>query len=124
VAYPEPLERLIAAFERFPSIGRRTAERLAFHALRDPGARELGAALEHAIRDTALCSTCRNVARATTCEICADAERDATLVCVVEHPKDVEAMERAKVYRGRYHVLMGGSSLRWWSACGATACAR
>jgi recombination protein RecR len=107
VAYPEPLERLIAAFERFPGVGRRTAERLAFHALRDPGARELGPALERAIDETQLCRSCRNVTRANPCEICSDAARDPATICVVEHPKDVEAIERAKVYRGRYHVLMG-----------------
>lgn len=107
MAYPEPLERLIAAFERFPGVGRRTAERLAFHALRDPAARELGPALESAVRETQLCRSCCNVTRTSPCEICADEKRDARSVCVVEQPKDVEAIERAKVYRGRYHVLMG-----------------
>jgi len=107
VAYPEPLERLIAAFERFPGVGRRTAERLAFHALRDPAVRELGPALERAVRETQLCRSCCNVTRTNPCEICSDEKRDASTLCVVEHPKDVEALERAKVFRGRYHVLMG-----------------
>lgn len=107
MAYPEPLERLIEAFERFPGVGRRTAERLAFHALRDPASRELGPALERAVRETQLCRSCCNVTRSNPCEICADPERDGATLCVVEQPKDVEALERAKVYRGRYHVLMG-----------------
>ena len=107
MAYPEPLERLIQAFERFPSVGRRTAERLAFHALRDPAARELGPALANAVESTALCGTCRNVTRADPCTICGDDKRDVRTICVVEHPKDVEAIERANVFKGRYHVLMG-----------------
>jgi recombination protein RecR len=107
VPYPEPLERLVAAFERFPGVGRRTAERLAFHALRDPRARELGPALEHAVRHTKLCGVCFNVTESDPCPVCADGKRDAALVCVVEQPRDVEAMERAGVFRGRYHVLMG-----------------
>jgi recombination protein RecR len=107
VAYPEPLERLIAAFERFPGVGRRTAERLAFHALRDPASRELGPALANAVANTTLCRTCRNVTRQDPCAICGDDKRDALTICVVEHPKDVEAIERSGVFKGRYHVLMG-----------------
>jgi recombination protein RecR len=107
VAYPEPLERLVAAFERFPGVGRRTAERLAFHALRDPRARELAPALEQALAKTRLCRECFNVTQEDPCRLCADEKRDARTVCVVEQPRDVEAMERAGVFRGRYHVLMG-----------------
>jgi recombination protein RecR len=106
VAYPAPLERLIAAFERFPGIGRRTAERLAFHVLRDPSTRELARAIEGAA-DTRRCRTCFNVAESDPCPICADPERDAAGVLVVEEPRDVEAVERAGVWRGRYHVLLG-----------------
>ena len=107
MAYPEPLERLIETFERYPGVGRRTAERLAFHALRDPKARELAGALEEAVRRTVLCRVCCNVTQDDPCGICSDAERDASTVCVVEQPRDVESIERAAVYRGRYHVLMG-----------------
>jgi recombination protein RecR len=107
VAYPEPLERLVASFERFPGVGRRTAERLAFHVLRDPTARELAGAIERAVRETTLCRECCNVARRSPCELCSDPERDAALICVVEQPKDVEAIERSRAFRGRYHVLMG-----------------
>jgi recombination protein RecR len=107
VAYPEPLERLVAAFERFPGVGRRTAERLAFHVLRDADARALAPAIEHAVAHTRLCRVCFNVTEQDPCAICSDDRRDARTVCVVEEPRDVEAMERAGVYRGRYHVLMG-----------------
>lgn len=107
MAYPEPLERLIAAFERFPGVGRRTAERLAFHALRDPRARELGPALEQAVRGTVLCGVCLNVTERDPCPVCSDPRRDSSTVCVVGRPKDVETMERSGVFRGRYHVLMG-----------------
>lgn len=107
MAYPEPLERLVASFERFPGVGRRTAERLAFHVLRDPTARELAGAIERAVRETTLCRECCNVARRSPCELCSDGERDAALICVVEQPKDVEAIERSRAFRGRYHVLMG-----------------
>ena len=107
MAYPEPLEALVTAFERFPGIGRRTAERLAFHALRDPESRELGRALERAVRETRRCSRCANVAASDPCSLCADAARDARSVCVVEEPRHVETIERAGSYKGLYHVLLG-----------------
>jgi len=108
VAYPEPLETLVQAFERFPGIGRRSAERLAFHVVRS---RDEADALAHAIRGALerarRCSICRDVTESDPCAVCADPERDARTVCVVEEPRHVEAIERAGVYRGRYHVLMG-----------------
>jgi len=107
VAYPDPLERLIAALETLPGIGRRTAERLAFHLLRDPRARELGRAIDDAVTKTHACRRCGNVAETDPCGLCSDPEREASIVCVVEGPRDVESMERAGVYRGLYHVLMG-----------------
>jgi recombination protein RecR len=107
VAYPEPLEALIDAFEHFPGIGRVTAERLAFHILRDPAARGLAPAIERAARDTRRCGTCSNVTDCDPCAICSDPERDSGLLAVVEEPRHVEAMERAGVFSGRYHVLMG-----------------
>jgi len=107
MAYPEPLERLVQAFEGFPGVGRRTAERLAFHVLRDPDARGLAGAIEHAARHTVRCGRCFNVAERDPCDLCSDPERDARLLLVVEEPRDVEAVERAGVWRGGYHVLMG-----------------
>ncbi|MEM7307715.1 MAG: recombination mediator RecR [Planctomycetota bacterium] len=107
MAYPAPLERLIAAFERFPGIGRRTAERLAFHILRDPSSRDLARAIDEASARTQRCRSCFNVADDDPCAICSDPERDGERVLVVEEPRDVEAVERAGVWRGRYHVLLG-----------------
>ena len=107
MAYPEPLEELVAAFERFPGIGRRSAERLAFHVLRDPESRALAQAIERAVERTVRCSVCCNVAESDPCSVCADPARDAALVCVVEEPRHVEALERSGAFRGRYHVLMG-----------------
>ncbi len=107
MAYPGPLEDLVQALERFPGVGRRTAERLAFHVLRDPRARDLPEIVTRALEGTHVCRECFNVAEHDPCAICADPERDAATICVVEEPRDVEAVERAGVYRGRYHVLMG-----------------
>lgn len=107
MAYPRPLETLIACFERFPGIGRRSAERLAFHVLRSPEAQDLSAAIVDAVRHTRRCGTCGNVTEDDPCAICADPARDGGLLMVVGEPRDVEALERAGVYQGRYHVLMG-----------------
>ena len=107
MAYPAPLERLIVAFARFPGIGRRTAERLAFHVLRDPEARGLATAITDAARETRRCTSCFNVAEQDPCDLCADETRDASRILVVEEPRDVEAVERSAAWRGRYHVLMG-----------------
>ncbi len=107
MAYPEPLEQLVQAFERFPGIGRRSAERLAFHVLRDPSARELARAIDHAALNLVRCGECGNAADADPCAVCADPRRDTRVVLVVEEPRDVEALERAGVFKGRYHVLMG-----------------
>ena len=107
--YPRALERLIEAFARFPGVGRRTAERLAFHLLRVPA--EEAEAFEGAVREarsaTRRCSTCFNVGESDPCAVCADPSRDRTIVCVVEEPRDVWALEKAQVFRGLYHVLLG-----------------
>lgn len=105
--YPEPLERLVTALQKLPGVGRRTAERLAFHLLRDPAARELPARIEEAIGGTRVCRRCSNVTEEDPCPVCSDEKRDPSTVCVVQEPRDVEALERAGVFRGRYHVLMG-----------------
>jgi recombination protein RecR len=107
MAYPEPLEQLVAAFERLPGIGRRTAERLAFHLLRDPRAAELPRAIQKALAETRRCRSCGNVTRDDPCGICADAGRDRASVLVVEEPRDVEAVERSGAWSGLYHVLFG-----------------
>lgn len=107
MAYPEPLEALIEAFERFPGVGRVTAERLAFHVLRDPEARSLAPAILRAARDTKRCSQCCNVTEDDPCPICSDPQRDGKRIAVVEEPRHIEALERAGVFDGRYHVLLG-----------------
>ncbi|MDF1797583.1 MAG: toprim domain-containing protein [Planctomycetota bacterium] len=107
MAYPAPLEALVDAFARLPGVGRRTAERLALHILRDPGSRILARAIETAVRDTTRCKICRNVCEDDPCDVCADQDRDASRVLVVEEPSHVESVERAEVWPGRYHVLMG-----------------
>lgn len=107
MAYPEPLEELVQAFERFPGIGRRSAERLAFHVLRDPTARDLARSIDRALAGTRRCRVCANIAESDPCAICCDERRDASVLCVVEEPRHVEAIERSGAYHGLYHVLMG-----------------
>lgn len=110
MAFPAPLEQLVEAFVRLPGIGRRTAERLALFVLRDPAAQGLSQAIEHAVAETTRCSICGNVAECDPCQVCGDDERDTTRVLVVEEPTHVESVERAGVWRGRYHVLFGALS--------------
>jgi recombination protein RecR len=107
VPYPESFEALIEAFEKFPGIGRRSAERLAFHVLREPEARELSRAIDRALEETRRCTQCCNVSETDPCSICGDDKRDASVLCVVEEPRHVEAIERSGAFHGRYHVLMG-----------------
>ena len=107
MSYPDAVVQLIEAFRRFPGIGAVTAERLAFHVLRDPRARELARSIDRAVEEARRCRTCGNVSEADPCRICEDEGRDASVIAVVEEPRHVEALERAGVFRGRYHVLMG-----------------
>ena len=109
---PAPLARLVAELSRLPGIGRRTAQRLAFHLLRAPD--EEAAALADAIREVkekvGLCEECFNLSEGPICRICADTSRDRSIVCVVEEPADVIPVERTHEYRGLYHVLGGALS--------------
>lgn len=108
MGYPAPVEALVAAFQELPGIGRVTAERLAFHVLRDRATGSLlRDALARSLTDAKRCRTCGNVAEAEECGICADPRRGRDVIAVVEEPRHVEAMERAKVFKGLYHVLMG-----------------
>jgi recombination protein RecR len=107
MAYPKALEELVAAFELLPGIGRRTAERLAFHLLRDPAARGLARSIDRALAETRFCSECANLSDGDPCALCADPARDGRQVLVVEEPRGVEAVERSGAFRGRYHVLLG-----------------
>jgi recombination protein RecR len=100
---------LIDAFAAMPGIGRRSAERLAFHVLRQSpsDALELARAVEDVKRNVRHCSVCWSLADSDPCPICADPRRDATTVLVVEQPRDLLVMEKTGLYRGVYHVLLG-----------------
>jgi recombination protein RecR len=108
-AHPAPVQRLIEAFGALPGIGRRTAERLAFHVLKSPRAeaRALADAIEQVKSQVKHCGTCFNVTDTDPCAICADPRRDAGVVMVVEQPKDLWILERTGAHRGVYHCLMG-----------------
>lgn len=105
----ESVTRVIEQLSRLPGIGRKSAERLTYHLLRVPKADAL--ALADAIRavreNVRYCKTCYNLAEADECAICQDPKRDRTLLCIVEQPRDLIALEQAGVYRGLYHVLLG-----------------
>ena len=104
-----PIHKLIDAFHRLPGIGPKTAQRLAYHVLRAPEeeARELAAALIEVKESIVLCEFCQNLTDASPCRICADMTRDRTVICVVEEPLDVLAIDRAGGFTGLFHVLHG-----------------
>ena len=110
--YPEPVARLIDALQRLPGIGPKTAQRLTFYMLKRPAdeVRELGDALLAVKEKITYCRTCFNVTDEDPCRICNDPRRDEHVICVVEEPNDLLAMERTGEYRGRYHVLLGALS--------------
>ena len=100
---------LLDELEKLPGIGRRSAERIAFHLLRQPAdnAVALGDALTRFRTNLKVCNTCGHVTESDPCPICADPKRDPATVLVVEQPSDIVAIEQAGAYKGRYHVLMG-----------------
>jgi recombination protein RecR len=111
---PAPIQKLIDAFSRLPGIGPKTASRLTFYLLNTPEdiAGQLAEALQGLKANTADCQVCFNVTSAgrTECEVCASPERDPAVVCVVEEPLDVIAIERSGGFNGKYHVLRGALS--------------
>lgn len=104
-----PLTELIAQFERLPGIGKKTAQRLAFSILEQPPERaeKFAEALINARRKIHFCKVCQSLTDMDVCAICSDSERDRSVICVVEDPKDVMAFERTREYGGTYHVLHG-----------------
>jgi recombination protein RecR len=114
VTLPKPVSRLIEEFQRLPGIGPKTASRLVYHLLRVPEeqAASLGQALLDLRAQTRFCSVCFNITDTATdpCAVCRDPQRDGSLLCVVEAPLDVQAIERAQGFKGRYHVLHGAIS--------------
>lgn len=105
---PRAIQNLIEAFERLPGIGPKTAQRLTFYLLHVPQEELdlLSSAVSELKRKTIICSECYNVGESNPCEVCRASDRDQSIICVVENPLDVLAMERAG-YKGLYHVLHG-----------------
>jgi recombination protein RecR len=108
----DPIARLVKELARLPGIGEKTAQRLAFHILEagPEAAGALAAAITGVVRDVRCCSSCQTLTDRDPCPICADPQRDARLLCVVEGVPDLLAIERTHEYRGRYHVLHGALS--------------
>lgn len=108
-----PIEKLIEAFEQLPGIGRKSAERIAFHIL-DSMSIDDATSMAHTISEAKskikFCPTCQNLTDQSTCDICQSEKRNRSIICVVEHPKDVSAIEKTNEYHGLYHVLHGSLS--------------
>jgi recombination protein RecR len=107
-----PIDRLVHELGKLPGIGERTATRLAFFILRQPGeyAHALSRALVDVKEKVRLCSECMNLTENDPCDTCRDLRRDSDIICVVEEPSDVMAVERSHAFRGRYHILHGAIS--------------
>jgi recombination protein RecR len=107
--YPKPLAKLIGELSKLPGIGYKTAQRLAFHilALEDAEANALADSITEAKREMKYCSICGNLTDNDPCIICSDGSRSTDVICVVESPRDVMAMERIRDFNGLYHVLHG-----------------
>lgn len=112
MSLPEPLARLVEHLQRLPGIGAKSAQRLAFHLLKSP--RDEVERLADAMREVkdrvTYCSICGNITDADPCVYCADDGRDHRLICVVEEPQNVAAIEKTRGFKGVYHVLMGALS--------------
>jgi len=110
--YPRSLNKLINELGKLPGIGKKTAQRLAFHilSLTDREAENLAEAIQTAKHSLRYCSVCGNLTDQDLCGICSDPERNRSMICVVETPQDVMAMERVREYKGLYHVLHGAIS--------------
>lgn len=107
-----PIDQLVHELSKLPGIGERTATRLAFFILRQPDeyATALSRALSEVKGKVRLCSVCMNLTEADPCSVCADRNRDDSVICVVEEPSDMLAVERMHSYRGTYHILHGALS--------------
>ena len=106
------LDRLVSEFQRLPGIGAKSASRLAYYLLRSPReeAERLASAITESRDAVRRCSVCNTLTEDNPCEICSDPQRDASLLCVVEEPGNVAAIEKTREFRGRYHVLWGALS--------------
>jgi recombination protein RecR len=110
--YAPPVQALIDELGRLPGIGPKSAQRIAFHLLKLPpqDAARLATAITEAKAKVRFCERCWNVAEGSECGICADDQRDTTMLCVVEEARDIVALEKTGEFRGRYHVLLGAIS--------------
>ncbi len=108
----KPIARVVDELSRLPGVGPKTAQRLTYHLLRTPAERveALAEAILELKRTVVLCSECYNITDQSPCQVCADPQREAARICVVEEPLDVVAIERTGQYKGRYHVLHGALS--------------
>lgn len=112
IHYPGPISKLIEGFMKLPGIGPKTAGRLAFFVLNmeEDDVLELAKALVNAKRQLVYCSSCQNITDTDPCRLCQDQSRDRSIICVMQEPKDVMAMEKTNEYNGLYHVLHGAIS--------------
>ncbi len=110
--YAKFLERLITEFSKLPGIGHKTAQRLAFHMLKqsEAEAKKLADAIIAAKENMHFCKICFNITDSEICQFCRDPQRDQSLICIVEESKDIISLERTAQFRGRYHVLQGAIS--------------
>jgi recombination protein RecR len=111
--YPKAFNNLVECFKRLPGVGSKSAERLAYHVLSmdQQYVQEFSDVLATFQADIKYCEKCGHICEDTLCDICIDASRDQTMLCIVESPKDVFAMEKVREYRGLYHVLHGTMSI-------------
>lgn len=107
--YTGPITRLIEEFSKLPGVGRKTAQRLAFHIINmnTNDVEALSKAIIEAKREIKYCSVCCNITDIDPCSMCSNKNRDSSVICVVEDPRDVAAMERTREFKGQYHVLNG-----------------
>jgi len=110
--FPDSMKSLIEAFGRLPGIGPRSAQRLAFHILRSrkEEAETLSQAIRKVKETVRFCKRCNNLSDEELCKVCSDRTRDTSVICVVEEPNDILAIEKAKNFHGLYHVLLGSLS--------------
>jgi len=109
MAYPRILDNLIVGLMKFPGIGRRSAERIAFYLVKasKEEASKLCEAITKLKEGISLCRVCNNLSETEVCPICSDSRRDQSVICIVEEPKDLLALEKTGIFHGLYHVLMG-----------------